>query len=134
MTLYDYITGTSFIAATILVVFVLWLALLCVFKFLGKKVGFLSGRRLKGEKPHWFVRTTVMVSSAFALAAGAMYLMKATTSLYDTFDSIRAGADVSKNFSALLQWKEVGLFTGVLAFLTYSIHRVSRTLQRISQI
>lgn len=92
MTVYDYVIGTSFIAATILVVFILWLALLCVFKFLGKKVGFLSGRRLKGEKPHWFVRTLVMVSCAFALAAGAMYLVKATTSLYDTFDSIRDSA------------------------------------------
>ena len=36
-----------------------------------------------------------MLSAAFALAAGAMYLMKATSSLYDTFDSIRQQADVS---------------------------------------
>ena len=78
-----------------LVIFILWLALLCILKVCGRRVGVLSGQRLKDEKPHWFVRTLVMLSAAFAVAAGAMYLMKATTSLYDTFDSIRNAAAVS---------------------------------------
>ncbi len=66
-----------------------------VFKCFGEKVGILSGRRLKDLNKHWFIRTVVMLSAAFAVASGTMYLMKATTSLYDTFDSIRDGASVS---------------------------------------
>jgi hypothetical protein len=91
----NYAYGIAFIPGIILAIFLLWLAFLCLFKCCGRRVGLLSGRRLKNHSPHWFARTLVMLSAAFALAAGAMYLMKATSSLYDTFDSIRDGAKVS---------------------------------------
>lgn len=100
----NYIYGAAFIPAAILVIFVLWLLMIGVFKCCGvmtccgKRIGILSGRRLKDFRKHWFVRTLVMLSAAFAVAAGAMYLMKATTSLYSTFGSIRDGANVSIHF------------------------------------
>ena len=100
----NYIFGAAFIPAAILVIFVIWLVMIGVFKCCGvmtccgKRIGILSGRRLKDLRKHWFVRILVMLSAAFAVAAGAMYLMKATTSLYSTFDSIRDGANVSKHF------------------------------------
>jgi len=88
----DYIMGTIFIPIFVLSVFVVWIILILMFKMCGKTVGLLSGRRLDDRSPHWFVRTIVMISAAFGLAAGAMYLVKATSSLSSTFDSIREGA------------------------------------------
>ena len=89
--------GIAFIPGLILILFMIWLIAIAVFKACGRKVGLLSGHKMKGERPHWLVRTSVMLSAAFALAAGSMYLMTATSSLYDTFYSIRDGAKVSQN-------------------------------------
>ena len=94
----DYALGTVFIAGFIMSGFVLWLLFLLLCKCCGKRCGILSGQRLKDERPHWFVRTIVMLAAAFGLAAGVMYLMKATSSLYDTFDSIREGAQVRVSY------------------------------------
>ncbi len=90
----SYGMGLAFIPVFIIGGFLLWLILLILFKCCGKRCGILSGQSLKDEKPHWFVRSTVMLAAAFGLAAGVMYLMKATTSLNDTFISIRDGAQV----------------------------------------
>lgn len=88
----SYGMGIAFIPGLILILFMIWLIAIAVFKACGRKVGLLSGHKMKGERPHWLVRTSVMLSAAFALAAGSMYLMTATSSLYDTFYSIRDGA------------------------------------------
>jgi hypothetical protein len=102
----DYAYGVVFIPCTILVGFLLWFTMIVIFKCCGRRVGLLSGHRLKDVKPHWFVRTVVMLSAAFGLAAGAMYLMKATTSLYDTFDSTRSSAHVSiYDFLCILEFR-----------------------------
>ena len=65
------------------------------FKCCGKRAGILSGHRFQDKEQHWFIRSIVMLSAAFTVAAGSMYLIKATSSLYSTFDSIRDGANVS---------------------------------------
>lgn len=90
----DYAIGASFIALTILAIFLLWIILLIVFKCCGKRVGVLSGQRLKDGRANWFVRVTTMFTAALALVAGIVFLMTATSSLNNTFDSIRDGANV----------------------------------------
>jgi len=98
-TYFSYAMGIAFIPGLILCLFIGWLIMIAVFKALGKKVGILSGQKLKGRRPHWFVRGSVMISAAFALAAGSMYLVQATSSLYDTFYSIRNGAQNLSNLA-----------------------------------
>lgn len=105
----DYAQGCVFIGAFILAVFVVWMILIGLFFCCGQRtVGILSGRRLRDENKTWkhsLYRSIQLSSCVFSLMAGLMFLVKVTSSLEDTFDSVRGGiggvADIARNVTSL---------------------------------
>ena len=91
----DYAKGTVFAGAIILSVFVLWVILTGLFFCCGPRaVGILSGRKLREDNrtmKHGFYRLLVLGSCVCSLMSGMVFLVKVTSSLKDTFGSVRDG-------------------------------------------
>mmetsp|Transcript_6247 Transcript_6247/g.11802 ORF Transcript_6247/g.11802 Transcript_6247/m.11802 type:complete len:359 (+) Transcript_6247:332-1408(+) len=90
-----YAQGTLFVGALILYIFIMWLIFLVIFACCGqRRVGVLSGKSLQRKDEncsHSIYRTLVVGSCIFSLMAGMMFLVKVTSSLNGTFDSVRDG-------------------------------------------
>jgi hypothetical protein len=93
-----------FSGAFILAVFLFWVVLSALFFCCGNKtVGILSGRRIDESKTpkHTIYRSLVLVSCILSLMSGVTFLVKVSSSLEDTFDSVRDGieglSDLARN-------------------------------------
>ncbi len=96
----DYAQGVVFIGSFILAIFFVWIILSALFFCCGPRtVGILSGRALsqprndeRGRRVKYFVyRTTVLCSCVLSLMAGIIFLVKASTSLENSIESITEG-------------------------------------------
>lgn len=84
----DYVLGLVFVAGFIMAVFLTWSILLLVFKCMGKKVGFLSGRPFQNTTRAFRVRVVFVGSVILFIMFAVLLVVNGITNLQDTLQTV----------------------------------------------
>lgn len=95
----DYVLGLVFIAGFVMAVFLSWSILLLVFKCMGKKVGFLSGRPFQNTTRAFRVRVTFVSAVILFILFAVLLVVNGITNLQDTLQTV---SNTNQEVSSLL--------------------------------